>query len=90
MVVSMLCTRAEVVVLCLLVSLYWNRKANGEKVEYESFLMSSYGNCCGLDGERTWWHSCVHSHFVAQDVECVRWLGVIGGDASDMFFISLL
>jgi hypothetical protein len=31
MVVSMLCTRAEVVVLCLLVSLYWNPTTNGRK-----------------------------------------------------------
>jgi len=43
-----------------------------EKVEYESFLMSSFGNGYGLDGERTWWSSCVRSHFVVQDVECVR------------------
>ena len=34
-----------------------------EKVEFESFLMSSFGDCCGLDGERTR-RSCVHSHFV--------------------------
>jgi hypothetical protein len=43
-----------------------------DKVEYESFLMSSFGDCCGLGGEWTWWNSCVRSHFVVQDVECVR------------------
>jgi len=43
-----------------------------EKVEFNSFLMSSLGDCCGLDGERTWWRSCVRSHFVVRDVECIR------------------
>ena len=58
----------------------------GEKVEYESFLMSSFGNFCGLGGERTWWRSCVHSHIVVLDVVCVSCLGVTGGDAP---YISL-
>jgi len=31
MVVSMLCTTAEMVVLCLLVSLYWNQTTNGRR-----------------------------------------------------------